>query len=387
MGSALVIFHIFALTVLAMLTVHTLLNARAIRRLWPRAAGARRPSVSVLVPARNEATRIGACVEAWRTQDYLDYELVVLDDESTDDTRRRAELAANGARHVRVVAGGRLPDGWRGKTHACHRLREQARGETLVFADADVIPHPSTLAATVAALEALGGEALSALPSHRPLSPLLRTAASLQNWAAFTFVPAWVSSARRRPSLATLNGQFIAMSAAVYDAAGGFAAVRGSLAEDTAFGRRLVGLGHRVDLMDGAQLLTCRAYTRLADLWRANVRNLSSVLFGSSWLLLLTAAVLSALYVGPLVVLGLGVLLGHGGTLGWTWLPLAETAMAMSTRAFVEHRSRHGAWLGTLHPVSAALLVVMQCDAWIRARRGAHVEWRGRTYRITDEAA
>jgi cellulose synthase/poly-beta-1,6-N-acetylglucosamine synthase-like glycosyltransferase len=384
---ALSLFHAVALTLLVALGAQAVLNARAIRRLRPAARPSRWPSVSVLIPARNEASRIDACMRAWRAQDYPRYEVVVCDDESTDDTAARARRAAEGAANVRVIDAGRLPAGWRGKTHACHRLREHARGEMLLFVDADVVPQPSALTAAVAARETLGANALSALPSHAPVPALLRAVAGVQNWAAMTFVPSWVTALRHHPMMAVMNGQFITIPAAVYDAVGGFAAVYGSLSEDTALGRRLVAAGYRVDLVDGSTLLACRSYTKLADLWRGNVRNLRAVLLGSPWLLALSATCLTALYLGPLVVLVVGGVFGRTGSLAWTWLPLAEATLGIGARAFVDRRSGHGAWLAVVHPVAVAALVAMQVDAVARTIGRREVDWRGRRYRLRDETA
>ena len=382
---ALSLFHAIALTLLAALGAQTVLNARAIRRLRSATRPSRWPTVSVLIPARNEAARIEACMQAWRAQDYPRYEVVVCDDESTDDTARLARGAGEGATNVRVIDAGRLPAGWRGKTHACHRLREQARGEVLLFVDVDVVPQPSALTAAMAARETLTADALSALPSHAPIPARLRAVAGVQNWAAMTFVPSWVTALRRHPVVAVMNGQFVAIPAVVYDAVRGFAAVYDSLSEDTALGRRLVAAGYRVDLVDGSALLACRSYTKLADLWRGNVRNLRAVLLGSPWLLALSATCLTALFLGPLVVLLVGAVLGRTGSLAWTWLPLAEAALGIGARAFVDRRSGHGAWLAIAHPVAVAALAAMQMDAIARTIGRREVDWRGRRYRLTDE--
>jgi len=385
--TALAVFHTFVLGVLAALAVQTLLNVRTMRRLSTSSSPATWPRVSVLIPARNEADGIEACIAAWRSQQCPDYELVIFDDDSSDGTGLRIANATAGATNIRVIEGGRLPSGWRGKTHACHRLREHARGDVLVFADVDVTPAPSALASALAAFQAAGGQALSALPSHAPLPPLLRAIVGLQHWAAVTVAPVWLSSVGRHRTLAMLNGQFVVISAAVYDAAGGFSAVRGSLAEDTAFGRRLVGLGYRVAFVDGTRVLRCHAYARLADVWHANVRNLASVLFGSPRLLLGSAVILTLVYVVPPLLVGVGAILGHAGTLAWTWLPAVEIGLAIATRAVVDHRAGHSVWLAAFHPLAVAWLVGMHADALARSRRRGDIEWRGRRYRVTDEVA
>lgn len=378
--TGLAIFHLVTGAGLAGLGLHTLVNHLVLPRLERFGAPARLPRMSVLIPARDEARRIGVAVRGWAAQAYSDYEVVVYDDDSSDDTAARALAAAAGAPHVRVIRGGPLPPGWRGKPWACHQLRAAARGEVLVFADADVEPTPDTLLRTAGALAALGADAISVIPAHRGGSLAVRALAALQNWAALAFVPSWLEP---RPAwLAALNGQLVALRAATYDASGGFAAARLSLAEDVALGRRLAALGYRVALVDGARVVTCRPYATVGELWRASTRNLVPIFFGSPALLVAALGTVAALYVAPLAVLALGLALGHAGTWGWTWLPLAEVAAGLATRALSDRRAGYPAWLALSQPLAVTALGAMGVDAAVRFRLRRSLAWRGRRYDV-----
>src|SRR5207302_1774379 len=232
--SGLAVFHLVAGATLTGLAVHACLNHLLGQRLDRMAATPSPPRLSVLIPARNEAGRIGRCVEHWAAQEYPDYEVFVYDDDSSDDTAARAQAAAAGSAQVRVIRGGPLPEGWRGKPFACHRLRAHARGEILVFADADVTPSSLALARTAGAFHALGADLVSAVPAHWSPSAAVRALVALQNWAALAFVPAWLPAGRGRRVWTAVNGQFLAIRADAYDEAGGFAGVRGSVAGDGA---------------------------------------------------------------------------------------------------------------------------------------------------------
>jgi chlorobactene glucosyltransferase len=367
--------HVLVGGVLAALALQALLNSHVLPRLGRLPASGRLPRVAVLVPARNEARRIGAATRGWVAQDYPDHELIVLDDASTDATGARASAA--GGRRVRVVRLDELPPGWRGKPHACHRLRTETRAEVLVFADADVRAAPGTLRATVAALDALGADALSALPHHRSASPAVRALVALQNWAPLALVPLWLAAGRRMPFLAVTNGQFLAIRASVYDAAGGFAAVREELAEDAVLGRLLVRLGYRVALLDGAEILRCRPYRRFGDLWRANVRNLRAAFLGSRTLLLVVAVAACGLALTPPALLAWGLATRSAPSLQWTWLPLTELALLVLPRAISDRRAGYGPWLALTHPAALTVTAAMAIAAAFG--RGT-VEWRGRHY-------
>ncbi len=371
---------------LAAVAAQTALNLRRVPRLSRMPPPAVWPRIAVLIPARNEGPGIGAAVRAWAAQDYPDFEVVVYDDDSTDDTGAQARAAAGGAGHVRVVRGRGLPPGWRGKTHACHRLRRAARAEVLLFVDADITPTPGVLRLTAGALAALGADALSALPSHRAAAVAVRTLVALQNWGPFAFAPLWLGALARRPRFAVANGQFFAIRAAAYDGAGGFAAVRDSLGEDAVLGRRLVAAGRALALLDGAGVLTCRPYARLRDVWGANVRNLGVVFFGSTGLLLLAMGGLAVLYVAPAVWLGLRLSAGEGAAAG-AWAPLALLVLGMLPRLAIDCRAGYGWRLALSHPAAVAALIAMMADSALRQRWRRGVEWRGRRYRLTSSAA
>jgi chlorobactene glucosyltransferase len=379
--TGLFIYHLIAGAGLGALALHTLLNHLTLRRLDRMQSAAPPLRMSVLIPARNEAARIGASVSGWAGQDYPNYEVIVYDDDSTDDTAPRALAAAAGRRAIRVLRGGPLPPGWAGKPWACHRLRAEAEGEVLVFADADVVPAPEVLSRTAAALDVLGAHALSAVPVHESPHPGVSLLAGLQNWAALTFVPSWLGAGRSRVRCAALNGQFLAIRNWVYDASGGFSVTRHSLAEDVHFGRHLAARGYGVRLVDGARLLRCHPYGTLRALWGANARNLLAVFFDSPPALLLALAALAALFVGPPTILGLGAALGETGAL-WRWVPAAEIAAAVLLRLVSDLRAGYSPWLALGQPLAVLALIAMSLDSLLRLRVRRVVEWRGRRYDV-----
>jgi hypothetical protein len=235
----------------------------------------------------------------------------------------------------------------------------------------------------VGALAALGVDGFSALVSHGRARPAIRALTALQNWAPLAFVPLWRRASRERPLFAVTNGQFLVLRADAYDAVGGFAAVAASLAEDTMLGRRLVAAGRRVVLIDGARLLACRPYTRVRDAWHASVRNLTVAFFGSAALVVLAAAGLGLLYVGPVIQLA-GALATRDAAL--SALALAEIGLGLVPRALGDRRAGHGLAGVLLHPLAIVALVAMLAESALRYRGLGSVEWRGRRYEVGDPA-
>jgi cellulose synthase/poly-beta-1,6-N-acetylglucosamine synthase-like glycosyltransferase len=380
-----VALHTAVLAVLALTALHALLNHLVWPRLASPAAGnppSRWPRASVLIPARNEARRIGPALGGWLAQSYPDYEVLVFDDDSQDDTAARVAAVAGSSPRLRLLRGGALPPGWRGKPWACHNLAREARGDVLVFADADVVPAPGTLAAAVAWLHR-DADVLSAVPRHRAARPAVLAVVALQNWAALSFVPAWLTAFR---PLAAVNGQFLALRRDVYVATGGFAGVRSALAEDAALGRRLAGLGYRVRLLDGAALLASEPHASLGEACRANARTLLPLLFGSSALLVLALALLGAAWVLPPLSLVFGLVAGRGDDSARLALAAIEVALGLGPRWLADRRAGYPVWLAATHPLAVAALVGsgLASLAWFRWRR--RVDWRGRRYSVSEAA-
>ena len=245
-----------------LLTVHTAVNAMLLRRPAPRPSTVDVP-VSVLLPLRDEAHRVEPCLRALLAQHSVpNLEIIVLDDGSTDGTASLVrELAGD---RVRLVAGAPLPPGWLGKPYACHQLAALARGEVLVFVDADVVLAPDAVAAAVGLLP--GFDLLSPYPrllagtwSERLIQPLLA-------WSWLTFLPLRLMERSRRPSLAAAGGQFLVVDRATYRRTGGHAAVRNKVLEDIELARAVKRAGGRIALADGSRIAECRMYTSWSEL-------------------------------------------------------------------------------------------------------------------------
>jgi chlorobactene glucosyltransferase len=162
--------HITTCVLLSLLSYRLWSNLRFLR--WVRRQAASPPTapprISVLVPARNEAASITPCIRSLLCQDYPDFEVIVLNDASTDSTGQQLdELAADHTRLQVVHAADELPAGWNGKSYACHRLADQATGEWLLFTDADTEHTPQSLTLGIAQAVALKVDLLSVFPAQR----------------------------------------------------------------------------------------------------------------------------------------------------------------------------------------------------------------------------
>ena len=350
----------------------------------------RAPLVSVIVPARDEAVNIETCVRSLTSSAYPVFEVIVVDDRSEDDTARRARaIGAGRALRLEVLDGDELPQGWMGKPWACWQGARVARGELLLFTDADTVHGPELLGRAVAAMEAeradmttVIGRQLMETFWERLVQPQIFMTMLLRYYD----VERWVREGRWRDAIA--NGQFILFRRAAYEALGGHEAVKDEVVEDLALAQRTVRTGLRLGVHTEEEALTTRMYRSLDALvagWSKNILigGLRSIPPAARRFVAPGSAIAGvALWLLPPVALAAASLgLGGRGLLVW-----AACAVALSIGIWSMFTARMGTpvWYGLLYPLGAAIGMHIFLRAW---RRGRRVEWKGRTYHVGDPSS
>jgi hypothetical protein len=352
------------------LLAHTVVNAALLRRA-PHATPSHR-KVSVLIPARNEADRIGASVRAVLAADWEDLEVLVLDDGSTDGTADAITRAAAGDPRLRVLTGAPTPDGWLGKPWACAQLADAADGEVLVFVDADVVLARRAIGAIVALLDA-GMDLASPYPRQVATGVLARLVQPLLQWSWLTFLPLRLAEVSPRPSLTAANGQVLACTPASYRKAGGHAAVRHEVLEDLALARAAKNVGLRAGVTDGTALATCDMYRSDRDVVAGYTKSLWAA-FGSPAGAVGTMAVLVWLYVHPVVALARAWRRGDDRTARRAALGYG---LGVAGRVVTALRTGGRPMDAVAHPLSVAALAWLTTRSLLGHRRGT-LEWSGR---------
>ena len=350
---------------MAALSVHCAVNAMLLRNPPPARNVAER--VSVLLPARNEADRIAPCLRALLRSGHVpDLELIVLDDESDDDTAAVVHAVAGGDPRVRLVAGRPVPPGWLGKPHACGQLAAAAAGTVLVFTDADVVVAPDGIARTVGLLRDSGLDFVSPYPRQEAVTIAERLVQPLLQWSWLTFLPLRAAERSGRPSLSAANGQLLCVDAAAYRRAGGHEAVRDAVLEDLALARAMKRAGGRGTVADGTAVATTRMYRTWPDLRDGYTKSLWAAAATPSRSLTVAAGLVT-LYVLPPVA-------AAGGSRAGRWAYLG----AVAGRVVSARRTGGRAWPDALaHPASVAVLAGLTVRSAALARRG-QLTWRGR---------
>jgi len=216
-----------------------------------------RPTVSVIVPARNEEACLGACLRSLVSQQGTAFEIIVVDDHSTDRTR---EIASSfSAPDLRVIEAGPLPAGWTGKNNAVTTGSQAARGEWLLFTDADTVHLPGSLARSIEEAKRHGAVLLSYSP-EQAVKSLWEKAVMPVIFAelAAGYRPSQVSDPNSPAAAA--NGQYILITREAYDAVGGHAALAGNLLEDVALARAVKRSGRKIFFRYGGDAVRTRMY-------------------------------------------------------------------------------------------------------------------------------
>jgi len=342
------------------------------------------PRVTVILPAKDEAENLAGCAARILAQRGVDLELVIVDDRSTDRTPEIADrLSAEDAR-CRTIHNRQLPAEWMGKSHACHRGAADARGEWLLFTDADVRLEPDAVAAAIARARAERLDLLSLWPRddsrgfwERLLVPLC--GAMIVIWYGHV---AARSNARGE---AFANGQFLLIRGDAYRAAGGHAAVRSALIEDIALARAAAARGLAVGSAPAPDLVGVRMYRSLIEVARGWQRIYAGVLSPAQIAGCVLSLLLGSLL--PIVLvpwLAFRHLAAGGSYWDSAWLLSASVQLivlaSVSVRFFGLARcDRRFLWL---YPASVLGVLWILVAALRTLLRGRSVEWRGTRYAV-----
>ncbi|MCS6773715.1 MAG: glycosyltransferase [Thermoflexales bacterium] len=333
------------------------------------------PFVSVLVPARNEAHTIGRCVRSLLEQDYPNYELIVLNDGSTDATGAILDQLAREHPQLRVIhADQPLPAGVNGKSRACQRLAEAAQGEWLLFTDADTAHRHDSIRRGLAAARGLNVALFSAIPRQE-----------LGSWAERLFVPAGFTMIYNVVSFWALRytrsmhwgnaaaiGQYALVRRDVYFACGGHRAIQTKILDDVSLGELIKRAGYRIAIGD-ADWVRCRMYRGWGEMVAGFSKNAFAVLKGSFALSAVFVASALLLFYLPLLGLALpGLDPSARAAAG------AIVGLTLANFALVAWRLGQPAWLCALYPAQIAIGLGILLNS-IRWRVTGRAQWKGRS--------
>ncbi|MEM9250973.1 MAG: glycosyltransferase family 2 protein [Planctomycetota bacterium] len=374
---------LFAMCAACIPVVMLLMNMGVFRpppRVDAESEAASKPDVSLLIPARDEATAIEGCLRAALASRGVDLEVIVLDDGSTDGTAAVVQQIATEDDRVKLIRNHELPAGWCGKQHACYRLAEAATHSRLAWIDADVTLAPDALARMAAFADHAQAELVSAFPRQQTRALAETMIVPLINFLLVGYLPMMMMRMSRGAGFGVGCGQFVMADREAYFAVGGHGheSVRLSLHDGMTLPRAFREAGKMTDIADGKSIASCRMYDSFGTVWRGFAKNATEGM------------------ATPVGIWVWSVLLGAGHVLPWLFAAAALTGLidlgAMSAAAVtascflaasysvaIAVWFRQG-WLAAMvRPAGVAMLLAIQWYAFIRKSLGKSPAWRGRT--------
>jgi len=376
-------FVAFAWLVIVVLTLHGLARQRpllATANLRLTASDA--PLVSILVPARNEQQRVlEPCIRSILAQDYGNFEVIAVNDRSTDNTGTILKTLALRDERLRVIEGEELPPGWLGKPYAMQQALTHARGEWILATDADMIFDAAALRTALDRVLESNADALTLIPRFETGSFWERVMIPTWEWVFLMFTIFYRINDPKSDRAAAIGGFFL-IRRTVLDRTGGYEALKDEVMEDVRLAERIKRSNARLLIERAPALVRTRMYTNFSEMWECSTKNwFSGVNFSFS----LALACVVSMYLGavapPLIglVSVLATVLGISEGLGLVMIAAASSwLLQVLVMAIVSRRSEVSMIYALTTPLGLALIYAMLFDSSVRITTGRGVTWKGR---------
>jgi chlorobactene glucosyltransferase len=332
------------------------------------------PLVSVLIPARNEEKNIERCLESLQSQVYRNFEILVLNDNSSDRTMDILNrIAANDAR-IRVLNGKPLPDDWYGKPYALHQLTQEAKGEIFIFTDADTVHSPTSIAWAITNMQGLKADMLSGYIGQVFKSFGEVITVPLMFFLTGFAIPLFLNRFVHVPWFTAAIGQFIVIKRNVFEAIGGCEIFKKKTSEDIYMARYVKKKGYNTRFLNITEHVNCRMYKGYYDAVAGIGKNIFDFM-GKNTVLLFFCMVAVFFFLFFPFPLFIGCIVSGSP---WTLHILAVAALYTLTWLFMFLGQRLNWWYGLLWPLFFLNLLYMAAWSWFRTVSGRGFIWKDR---------
>jgi chlorobactene glucosyltransferase len=375
------IYQTIIAVLLVVFAINLILNLRALKRPDRNSKIADpAPLVSVLIPARNEEENIETCLKSLQKQDYPNFEILVLDDNSRDRTAELVEAVAAKDDRIKLIKGKPLPEGWAGKPFACYQLAEKAKGSWLLFVDADTTHAPHMLRSTLALALDLKPSLLSGFPRQLAESIPEKIGMPVFYFVIMSWMPLWWLQRSKEPKPSMTIGQFILFPRDEYWRIGGHKAVCSKVLEDVWLGVETVRRGGRHVAVDLSSVVSTRMYQGVREMWSGLVRSIYSVAAISPVALLGLIVAGFFFYLAPFYWLW-NAYFSMAAPTDWGYIVIFQVVMIIFMRWLLDSRFKEPLISAFLHPLGFSFLFVATVYASWRQVVGQSVRWKDRFYR------
>ena len=335
--------------------------------------------VSILIPARNEADVIESTIKSIINQSYQNYELIILDDNSSDTTESIIQKHAKSNPKIELINGLSLPEGWLGKNWACHQLSEKAEGEYILFIDADTNLDKFILEDSVIALQKEKIDLLSLVPGRDTKLIADHAMKKIISWFIVCWLPMKLAIKLNAPFLSATFGLFMLFKKSSFNDNGGFEAIKDNPVDDFQLGRNIKKNLFKWMLYDAAFRITTRTYNTNKDLISGYSKNIFPAVGYSISIFVVIFLILISFVLGstiPIILFALGILQNQQLIL----LCISLLILLFISWGIVTIRFKYSIFTPFSFPLLISLILLLALRSFIDNVFYSST-WKGRSYR------
>ena len=382
-GIFIVLVTVFQLILISGVVVYLTLNLIHLVRVNPvRGPLPNSPFISVCVPARDEARGIRACLTSLLKQNYPHFEVIAVNDHSTDATGEIIRSLADEFSNLHPLEGQVLPPGWLGKPFALHQAVLEAKGDYLIFTDADPVFQPHALTTAVHTMTVRDLDMLTLMPGtefgsfwERAVQPVI-----------FGYIAALSRFKKiNSPDHTTAMGfgAFIMFKKAAYERIGGHESVKHEVLEDVMLAKRAKKAGCKLLVADAKSIFSIRMYHSLKEIWTGWRKNIFIAMKKSIVRTVYHIGVVLGFLVTPYLVLFWNISEGTG--ILWAGIALLGLLMTWAACLHLCDELRLQRGNAFLFPLGALMMSAIMMNSMLQVVVKKETEWRGRKYSVRNE--
>jgi len=373
-----ILVTIFQLFLIIFIVIYLFTNMIYLNRLYPvNEELVAYPYISVCIPARNEERDIKNCVESLLNQDYPNFEVIIVDDNSNDNTAKIVYSMIEQHPNLVFIAGAQLASGWTGKPYALHQAYQKSRGQYLLFTDADLRYQSHALKTAIHTMVCKDLDLLTLMPAaifgsfwERAVQPVIfGFIAALTNFRK-------VNSENHQSAMGF--GAFLLFKKEAYQRIGGHLSVANEVLEDIMIAKKAKSNGLSLLVADGKKLFSIRMYHSLKEIWIGWRKNIflamkSSILRASYYMVMVLCFLLT-----PYIVVICNFWLGTG--VAWVGISLLGLGLSLTVGLGLCHELGLKSKNVFFFPLGAIVMVAIMFNSMLHTLLLGRAEWRGRIY-------
>ncbi len=380
MANSLLIYNLVITSILFCLLIICVWNFYILKKKsYDRISDLDLPFVSVLVPARNEEKNISRVLSSLLKQDYPNYEIIVLNDNSTDKTGEIIESLKKQNSNLRVLNGKPLVEGWTGKCYACQQLYEYSKGEYLLFTDADTVHNPNSIKDSITIALNRNADMLTLIPKTLMLSFWEKVVMPMPWFTIMMLLPLFLVDKKGFINFSAGIGPFMLFKRKSYEKIGGHGSVKNALVEDVWLARKIKEQGQRLVIENGSDLLSVRMYRNFREIWDGFSKNIFAGFKFSSTTFFTVNFAFVFLFFLPFLLFIIGLSLQF--SLNFiNILTAIQVIILYFSRFLISVRLKLGIISTILHPLAVITVFVIAVNSWLWIKSGKGAKWKDRTY-------